>query len=76
MISEPARNLLSYLKRNIDTGLETIQEARRSVRSMGPSLSNTERLFLECALSSQAHLRRFESAFGPQDRRGTDRPSR
>ena len=63
MIPKQTRNVISFLRRNVDDEVETIEEARRFARRMEAHFSETERLCLSCALRSPAQLRQFDAAF-------------
>jgi len=62
MVTKRARNLLGFLRTNVEQDLETIRDARKFVRQVEDYLSETERLFLGCALRSRAQLREFGAA--------------
>jgi hypothetical protein len=62
MITRRTRNLLEFIRSNVEQGVESVREARKSVTEM-KELSEYERLLLGCALNSRAHLEEFCSAF-------------
>ena len=62
MVTKRARNLLGFLRDNVEQEVETIRDARKFVRQIEECLSEYERLFLGCALQSRVQMREFCSA--------------
>ncbi len=52
---------LEFLGNNIESRIDTIQEARKFVRDL--KLTDVERLFLECAFRNQSQMKAFYSRF-------------
>ena len=67
MVTNRVRNLLGFLRDNVEQNRETIRDARRFVRQIEDHLSEPERLLLGCALRSQAQMRQFASALKTDD---------
>ena len=61
MPSEVALQMLAFLGNSVESGLETIQEARRFVRRI-EGLREEDRCFLECALRDKADMEDFHAA--------------
>lgn len=61
MVTDRARNVLAFLKKNVENEVETMKEARRFVRGL-QELTEGERLFLDCALKDMGSMAQFEAA--------------
>ncbi len=61
-VSQKVRNVLSFLRSNLERRSDTLRDARRFVRGL-EGFSDEERCLLECALGSRDALREFCSAF-------------
>ena len=62
MVTDRARNVLAFLKKNVESDVETMKDARRFVRDL-EELSDGERLFLDCALKDMGSMAQFGTAF-------------
>ena len=63
MVTKRARNLLGFLKDCVEQEEEPIREAKNFLRQVEAHLSDSECLFLNCAVRSKAQLRKFCAAF-------------
>jgi hypothetical protein len=61
LVTKLACNMLEFVRDNVKQKTESLTEARKFVRHVEGHLSDTERLFLDCALHSRAHLQAFSS---------------
>ena len=62
MVSEPVLNILAFMRSNIKAGVETLSQARRSVRPSA-GLTEEECLFLKAALRDRKQLEMFYRRF-------------
>jgi len=61
MVTNRALGILGWLRNNVVQGVENLADARAFVRNL-TSLTDQERLFLECALMNRAQLDEFHAA--------------
>jgi hypothetical protein len=63
-ITDRGRNLLGFLRDNVERGAETVAEAKKFASQVKPDLPEEDRRAVELALRSRAKLRDFCSSHG------------
>ena len=67
MVTDRALGILGWLRNNVVRGVETLPDARAFVRNL-TSLTDQERLFLECALMNRVRMDEFYTVLADRKR--------
>ena len=67
MVTDRALGILGWLRNNVVQGVESLSDARAFVRTLR-SLSDQERLFLECALMNRVQMDEFHAVLAERKR--------